>query len=137
MRYSRIKKYPEDQDLLDDVVVENQQAIEMTRIYRDIIQGTRELLSSLMDNRLNSAMKYLASITIVMAIPTIISGIYGMNVSEKWMPLAHTPYGFGIICVLILVACVITTVSYTHLRAHETRHDLVCRLLLEKKKIKK
>ncbi len=41
MRYSRIKKYPEDQDLLDDVVVENQQAIEMTRIYRDIIQGTR------------------------------------------------------------------------------------------------
>mgnify|MGYP001509732641 FL=1 len=93
MRYSRIKKYPEDQDLLDDVVVENQQAIEMTRIYRDIIQGTRELLSSLMDNRLNSAMKYLASITIVMAIPTIISGIYGMNVSEKWMPLAHTPYG--------------------------------------------
>ena len=108
MRYSRIKKYPEDQDLLDDVVVENQQAIEMTRIYRDIIQGTRELLSSLMDNRLNSAMKYLASITIVMAIPTIISGIYGMNVSEKWMPLAHTPYGFGIICVLILVACVIT-----------------------------
>ena len=108
MRYSRIKKYPEDQDLLDDVVVENQQAIEMTRIYRDIIQGTRELLSSLMDNRLNSAMKYLASITIVMAIPTIISGIYGMNVSENWMPLAHTPYGFGIICVLILVACVIT-----------------------------
>ena len=108
MRYSRIKKYPEDQDLLDDVVVENQQAIEMTRIYRDIIQGTRELLSSLMDNRLNSAMKYLASITIVMAIPTIISGIYGMNVCEKGMPLAHTPYGFGIICVLILVACVIT-----------------------------
>ena len=108
MRYNRIKKYPEDQDLLDDVVVENQQAIEMTRIYRDIIQGTRELLSSLMDNRLNSAMKYLASITIVMAIPTIISGIYGMNVSEKWMPLAKTPYGFGIICVLILVACVIT-----------------------------
>ena len=43
-----------------------------------------------------------------MAIPTIISGIYGMNVSEKWMPLANTPYGFGIICVLILVACVIT-----------------------------
>ena len=108
MRYNRIKKYPEDQDLLDDVVVENQQAIEMTRIYRDIIQGTRELLSSLMDNRLNSAMKYLASITIVMAIRTIISGIYGMNVSEKWMPLAKTPYGFGIICVLILVACVIT-----------------------------
>lgn len=74
VRYSKIKKYPEDQELLEDVVVENQQAIEMTQIYRDIIKGTRELLSAVIDNRLNTAMKYLASITIVMAIPTIISG---------------------------------------------------------------
>ena len=65
-----------------------------------------QLLSSLMDNRLNSAMKFLASITIVMAIPTIISGIYGMNVSGIGMPLASSPYGFGIICVLILLICV-------------------------------
>lgn len=64
-------------------MVENQQAIEMTQIYRDIIKGTRELLSAVIDNRLNTAMKYLASITIVMAIPTIISGIYGMNVDEN------------------------------------------------------
>ena len=107
-RYKRLEQYPEDMELLEDVMVEYQQAIEMTAIYRDIIDGTRELLSSVVDNRLNNVMKYLTSITIVMAIPTIISGIYGMNVSEKWMPLAHTPYGFGIICVLILVACVIT-----------------------------
>ena len=46
----------------------NQQAIEMTQIYRDIIKGTRELLSAVIDNRLNTAMKYLASITIVMAV---------------------------------------------------------------------
>ncbi|MDO4291784.1 MAG: magnesium transporter CorA family protein [Eubacteriales bacterium] len=107
MRYSRIKKYPEDQDLLEDVVVENQQAIEMTRIYRDIIQGTRELLSSVMDNRLNNAMKYLAAITIVMAIPTIISGIYGMNVDEKWMPFSDTPFGFAIICLIMLMICIV------------------------------
>ena len=79
----------------------------MTQIYRDIIKGTRELLSSVSDNRLNTAMKYLASITIVMAIPTIISGIYGMNVEEKWMPLSNTPFGFGIICVVILLICII------------------------------
>ena len=105
--YSKIKKYPEDQELLEDVVVENQQAIEMTQIYRDIIKGTRELLSAVIDNRLNTAMKYLASITIVMAIPTIISGIYGMNVDEKWMPLANTPFGFGIICLITLGLCLI------------------------------
>ena len=73
---------------------------------RDIIDGTRELLSSVVDNRLNNVMKYLTSITIVMAIPTIISGIYGMNVSGVGMPLASSPYGFGIICVLILLICV-------------------------------
>ena len=61
----------------------------------------------MIDNRLNTAMKYLASITIVMAIPTIISGIYGMNVDEKWMPLANTPFGFGIICMLTLLLCIL------------------------------
>ena len=105
-RYKRLEQYPEDMELLEDVMVEYQQAIEMTAIYRDIIDGTRELLSSVVDNRLNNVMKYLTSITIVMAIPTIISGIYGMNVSGVGMPLASSPYGFGIICVLILLICV-------------------------------
>ncbi len=106
-RYSGIRKFPEDQELLDDVVVENLQAIEMTQIYRDIIKGTRELMSTVIDNRLNNTMKYLTSITIVMAIPTIISGMYGMNVDGKWMPLSSTPFGFGIICLLTLVICLL------------------------------
>jgi magnesium transporter len=107
-RYKRIEQYPEDMELLEDVMVEYQQAIEMTVIYRDIIDGTRELLSSVIDNRLNNVMKYLTSITIVMAIPTIISGIYGMNVEGKWMPLSDTPHGFSIICGMILLICIIT-----------------------------
>ncbi|MDK2807293.1 MAG: magnesium transporter [Clostridiales bacterium] len=106
-RYERIKQYPEDRELLDDVMVENRQAIEMTNIYRDIIHGTRDLVSTIINNRLNNVMKFLTSITLVMAIPTIISGIYGMNVSGKWMPLANTPYGFFIICFLIIIVCVI------------------------------
>lgn len=107
-RYKRLEQYPEDKELLGDVIVENRQAIEMTSIYRDIINGTRELMSSVIDNRLNNVMKYLTSITIVMAIPTVISGIYGMNVDEKWMPFADTPHGFLIICVLTLLICIIT-----------------------------
>ncbi len=107
-RYKRLEQYQEDTELLDDIIIENQQAIEMTSIYRDIINGTRELLSSIIDNRLNNVMKYLTSITLVMAIPTIISGIYGMNVDGKWMPLSSTPYGFTIICVIIAVICVIS-----------------------------
>lgn len=107
-RYKRLEQYPEDKELLGDVIVENRQAIEMTSIYRDIINGTRELMSSVIDNRLNNVMKYLTSITIVMAIPTVISGIYGMNVDEKWMPFADTPHGFLIICVITLLICMIT-----------------------------
>ena len=107
-RYKRIEQYPEDMELLEDAMVEYQQAIEMTVIYRDIVDGTRELLSSVMDNKLNNVMKYLTSITLVMAIPTIISGIYGMNVAEEWMPFAQVPFGFEIICGIMVIICIIT-----------------------------
>ncbi len=107
-RYSRIKQYPEDKELLEDVIIENKQAIEMTQIYRDIISGTRELLSTVINNRLNNVMKYLASITIVMSIPTIISGLYGMNVASEGMPLSGSPWGFAIICGATLLICIVT-----------------------------
>ncbi len=92
------------------MIVENQQAVEMTTIYRDIINGTRELMSSVLDNKLNNVMKYLTSITVVMAVPTVISGIYGMNVNEKGMPFANMPYGFLIICGLTFLICVVALV---------------------------
>ena len=109
-RYKRLEQYPEDKELLGDVITENQQAIEMTSIYRDIINGTRELMSSVIDNRLNNLMKYLTCITLVMAIPTVISGVYGMNVASEGMPLASSPHGFGIICMIIVVICVIVLI---------------------------
>ena len=109
-RYGNLRKYNEDLELLEDVVIENKQAIEMTQIYRDIIKGTRELMSTFINNRLNNAMKYLAAITIVMSIPTIISGLWGMNVSGKWMPLSNTPFGFGILCMVTLAICIVAMI---------------------------
>ena len=106
-RYKRLEQYPEDKELLGDVIVENKQAIEMTGIYRDIINGTRELMSTVIDNRLNNVMKMLTIITLIMAIPTVISGIYGMNVSSKWVPLATTAHGFMIICGVMVIICVL------------------------------
>lgn len=106
-RYGRLRQYSEDQELLEDVIIENRQAIEMTQIYRDIINGTRELMSTVINNRLNNVMKYLAAITIVMSIPTIISGLWGMNVGGKWMPFSSTPHGFAIICVITLLLCIV------------------------------
>lgn len=107
-RYGRLRQYSEDQELLEDVIIENRQAIEMTQIYRDIINGTRELMSAVINNRLNNVMKYLAAITIVMSIPTIISGLWGMNVNGKWMPLSNTPFGFGFICIGTVLICAVT-----------------------------
>ena len=78
----------------------------MTVIYRDIINGTRELMSSVLDNRLNNVMKTLTSITLIMAVPTVISGIYGMNLNSAGMPFAASPFGFAIICGLIVLVCV-------------------------------
>ena len=98
-RYKRLEQYPEDK--------ENKQAIEMTGIYRDIINGTRELMSTVIDNRLNNVMKSLTIITLVMAIPTVVSGIYGMNVNAKWVPFANTAHGFTIICGIIIIICIL------------------------------
>ena len=109
-RYKRLEQYPEDKELLGDVIVENKQAIEMTSIYRDIINGTRELMSSVIDNRLNNVMKYLTSITLVMAVPTVISGLYGMNVSSEGMPFANSSMGFGIVCLITLIVCMVTMI---------------------------
>ena len=103
--YKRLQQYPDDIELLEDVVVETQQAIEMASIYKDIINGTRELLSSVLNSRLNNVMKYLTSITLVMAFPTVISGLYGMNVAG--MPFANDINGFMIICVMIIVICIV------------------------------
>ena len=105
-RLMRTNEFPEDEELIEDTIIENNQAIEMTTIYRDIIDSTRELISAVMDNRLNNVMKYLTSITLVMAIPTVISGIYGMNVA--WLPFAGSVWGFGIVCIFTLTICVIT-----------------------------
>ena len=75
-----MQKYEEDQDVLEDVIIENKQAIEMTDIYSNILASTMDFFASVISNNLNIVMKILASVTILMAIPTIIGGIFGMNV---------------------------------------------------------
>lgn len=109
-RYKRLEQYPDDKELLDDVIVENHQAIEMTSIYRDILNGTRDLLSSVQDNKLNNVMKYLTSITLVLGIPNIVSGLYGMNLNSTGVPLAKSVYGFTSIVIFIVVICIVALI---------------------------
>lgn len=101
-----LKLYDEDKDLLEDVLIEVKQAIEMCTIYRDILSGTMDAYASIISNNLNIVMKVLTSITILMAIPTMISGFYGMNVEHLPMPVFWFPsaisIGLVILCAIIL-----------------------------------
>ena len=97
LRNERIKKYPEDTELLEDVIIENKQAIEMANIYSGILSGTMDAFASVISNNLNIVMKFLATITIVMSIPTMVASFYGMNVNSAGMPFATSIYGFWIV----------------------------------------
>ena len=103
LRIEKIKKYPEDTDLLEDVIVENKQAIEMANIYSGILSGTMDAFASVISNNLNIVMKFLATVTIVLSIPTMIASVYGMNVNSHGMPFADSPYGFAIVLGLTLL----------------------------------
>ena len=94
LKLDYVKKYPEDTELLEDVIIENKQAIEMANIYSNILSGTMDAFASVISNNLNIVMKFLAAITIVMSIPTMIASFFGMNVI---IPFAHHPWGFAIV----------------------------------------
>lgn len=113
---SNIKKYPEDEDLLDDVIVENKQAIEMANIYSGVLNGMVDAFASVISNNLNIVMKVLATITVVMAIPTIIFSAYGMNVAMGGMPFANHPYGFAIIIAASIIISVIVSVIISKMK---------------------
>ncbi|MGL5260608.1 MAG: magnesium transporter CorA family protein [Lachnospiraceae bacterium] len=100
LRTDSIKKYPEDTDLLEDVIIENKQAIEMANIYSGILSGMMDAFASVISNNLNIVMKFLATITIVLSIPTMIFSAYGMNLNPAGMPFGDSIFGFGIVIAL-------------------------------------
>ncbi|HJC50410.1 MAG TPA: magnesium transporter CorA family protein [Candidatus Anaerostipes avistercoris] len=102
-----LRHYEEDQELLEDVIIENKQAMEMTYIYHNILRSTMSLFGSIIDNNLNQSMKFLAAVTIIVELPTMISGLYGMNVKLSSMPFAQSSYGFAVIAAFSVVVCLL------------------------------
>ncbi len=90
-RMKLFNQYEEDADLLEDVLTENQQAIQMTSIATEILAGMMDAFASIISNNLNGVMKALAALTIVLNLPTIVASFYGMNVD---LPLAESPFAF-------------------------------------------
>ena len=112
-RMSRSKRLIVDDDdraLYEDLLIEIKQAEEMAGIYKQLITSTSDLFSNVMDNSLNITMKWLAAITIILSVPTIISGLYGMNVAPESMPLSMSPHGFFTVIGICVVICILTTI---------------------------
>lgn len=86
-----LKAYEEDEDLLEDVIIENKQAKEMVEMYSKILARLADTFSSIISNNQNLVMKFLAAMTIILAIPTVVSSFFGMNVP---VPFADNSHGF-------------------------------------------
>jgi len=95
LRAKPLRMYDDDAEFLEDVIIENKQAMEMSQIYLHILNGMTQAFATIISNNLNIVMKFLASITIIIAIPTMIASFYGMNVVD--IPISKTPLAFEII----------------------------------------
>ena len=104
-KQSRFVSTPEDRDLMDDVIIETNQALEMTMTYSQIIKGTRQLVESDLNNSLASVMKFLTSITLIIAIPTMLASFYGMNVK---LPGEDFQYMYIVLFIFMIALCALS-----------------------------
>lgn len=107
-RLKFMKVYEDDNELIEDILIENRQAIEMAKIYGDVLGNTMDAFASIISNNVNLVMKLLTSVTVIMAIPTMISGFYGMNVAG--IPLAEEQYGFYYVVIMTIIVCVLISI---------------------------
>ena len=107
---SKILAFTEDDiDLLEDVIVENKQAIEMVDMHRTILEGMMDGFASIINNNVNLIMKFLAAITIVLSIPTMLGSFWGMNVP---VPFAGMINGFWIVIGISMVATLLVIICF-------------------------
>lgn len=106
LRGKIIKLYEDDEEILEDAITENRQAIEMAQIYSNILNGTMDAYASIISNNLNGVMKFLTSVTIILAVPTMISSFWGMNVD---LPFQNSKVGFIIMISIAVVTTLIVT----------------------------
>lgn len=101
--------FPDDEDLLEDVITENQQAIEMVNIAQNILSSLMDAFASIISNNLNVVMKVLAVVTILLSLPTIVTSYFGMNVT---LPLQDNPIMWIYILVLSIALVVLTAMIF-------------------------
>ncbi len=101
LKNTAIEFYEEDRALLEDAIIENEQALEIAHLYREILSSTTDSFATIISNNLNGVMKFLAGITIVISIPTMVASFFGMNVPLG--ELSKNPYSFFLLLLLSLI----------------------------------
>ncbi len=100
-RFQNFIEYNEEiEDIMEDVIIENKQAIEMVEMHRNILESMMDAFASIISNNLNIVMKFLTSVTIILAIPTMVASFWGMNVN---VPMGANHLAFFIIIIMSLV----------------------------------
>ncbi len=105
-----LRFFEEDEDILEDAIIENDQAIEMVDIHREVLTGMMDAFASVISNNLNVVMRTLTVITIILAIPTMVSSFWGMNVNVPW---GGNPFGFYFVMTIALLITAGVTVFLT------------------------
>ncbi|MDY3125264.1 MAG: magnesium transporter CorA family protein [Bifidobacterium mongoliense] len=115
---TRFKQYPEDEDLLDDVITENKQAIEMANIYSGVLANMTDAFASIVSNNLNNVMRIFTIISITLSIPTLIFSMYGMNFQSgmSGMPFTDSRWGFLVVVVIAILLSIVVTWFLTRSR---------------------
>ena len=98
----------EIEDLMEDVIIENKQAVEMVEMHRNILESMMDAFASIISNNLNIVMKFLTSVTIILAIPTMVASFWGMNVDVPAIG-GHFAF-FGILLFSLILAAIIAVI---------------------------
>jgi magnesium transporter len=99
-RIKAMKMTEDEKDILDDVIIENKQAIEMANIYSNILSGMMDAFASVISNNLNQVVKLLTSVTIILMIPTLVTSLFSMNVK---LPFQESIQAFVTIIVISFI----------------------------------
>jgi magnesium transporter len=93
-----------DEDLMEDVIIETKQALEMANVYSDIQTGMMDAFASIISNNLNVIMKQLTAVTILLMIPNLVAGLFGMNVPNSF---ENSPFAFGYVIAISIILALI------------------------------
>ncbi len=106
--FLQIREDEDKMDLFEDIIIDNSQALDMAKVYTDILGGTMDAYASIISNNLNIVMKRLTTITIVLMVPTLIASFFGMNVKIPFFNTDH-PMAFFTIVLISLIMSILTS----------------------------